>query len=802
MNLRKPIAIVLALVLFGMIAPAFGAGLYTPGIGDPNYSISFSLADPTMTTLTLPNPVPANYQFWAYVWLNNATAITIDQDQAPQAGVGGVEVHINLAGVSTWCVPNTFANYVTGTPGIGSVIGVFDSSAPAELLTGIPAGFYNVNTEYRFAASTSHAAFYYTHVVYGATTSGLVAAIQFNVTGQPAIAQPDFVGKINFTADGLTSIVDAAGPGNKIMFDEFPATLTIPAKVPAAFAYPDTEPEIYFDTYPMTHVADGSPYTPVSFDYSAALNTSFFNVTVAIGNNKNTITGLDPKWDVAGFDVGITWNNTLINFVTGYEGGMLKSGGCLTQGLTGGLFTNGFANSVVGDNGTAEAVFTKTSDPSPSTGIDSLAIFEFQIVYAPPAGITVTCPITFLRNYTNGYYLPDLASWPHSEIPSPPWNGSLTAADMGPPNSGPMSWVANGGYPIPAGFVGVAPDAVYTGPFITPFVPGGYIDLYDQYPYPYGGQGYGQHSDSFSPQQNVTLYAKVTFNGGILVNKLVAFQINDASGQKFTVGQNYTDHNGIATWQYRIPQQIGANYSSCGMDPQVFGWWYATATVDIDQNMTSDFMWYQVGWLVQVLRVDITSPAVVKSTALHQAVNFTSTLNTVIGEQTMDFTVLVLTIHEQPLTATFSVDTYDVEGYPLTENTWTYTVNATRVTTIPGNTTHGVYEFGHDYYSGSPLSFDILPEYFHEDQALTAPIPSAPNPIQSLLPYWARLSPYSSTDAYGHASVIGYAFTALPINNGVPYAPQSNANDDYLPSNPLIPIDEVGYGTGTPFYIG
>ena len=811
MSYRKPLAIILALVLFGMIAPLIHAP-YVPGTGSPNYTVSFSPTDPAATTFTLPNPVPANYNVTAYVWLCNATMATIDTAQALDVAVGGIEVHLDMTPLLTYFTPISFADDVVGNT-TNNPEGCFNNTAPATILVGIPAGFYGNDFEY--AASTG-TAFYTLWSPAGEpqTTAGLIASITFedNVLApvyQPAIAHPNFVATLGFTADMLTSMVDfaAAAPIN---FDEFPGTVTIPAAVPAPYAYPATEPEVYLTDASLAYSA-----TP-TYDESAMANNTLFNVTVAIGNNQQTLSGVDPKWDIAGFDVGITWNNTLINYMGGFEGGFLSSGGCATLGLTGGSFTNGFANSVVGDQGTAEAVFTKTTDPTPASGIDSLVVFEFQIVYAPPAGIVTTGPIAFIRNYTEGFYLPDLASWDHPEIASPPWNGSLTAADMGPPNNAPFTWTANGGYPIPAGFVGVGADAVYYAPYTTPFVPGGYLDLYDQYPAPYGGQGYGEHSDSFAPQELVILYAKVTFNGGILVNKLVSFQINDANGTKWTLLQNYTDHNGIATVEFRIPQEIQGAYASCGQDPWVFGWWEAFAQVEIDQNITGDYMWFQVGYLAQVLRVDIdnTFAGSTMATANHQNVNFTSTLNTSVGEQEMDFTVLLLTIHEQALTPTISVDTYDVEGYPLTENYWTSTVNATRIPGIGNNTADltngGVFEYGTVYYPGivgnptnlplgtSPIPVTILPSYFAEDPTQTTPILSMPNPIQAQLPYWARLSPYSGTNQYGYASVIGYCLTALPVNQGVPYGPQSNANDLYLPSNPL---NSAGQGTGTPFYI-
>jgi hypothetical protein len=52
----------------------------------------------------------------------------------------------------------------------------------------------------------------------------------------------------------------------------------------------------------------------------------------------------------------------------------------------------------------------------------------------------------------------------------------------------------------------------------------------------------------------VWLYAKVTYGGDRITNKLVTFEVHNALGEKVTILENYTDINGIATVHFRIPQ--------------------------------------------------------------------------------------------------------------------------------------------------------------------------------------------------------------------------------------------------------
>jgi hypothetical protein len=144
--------------------------------------------------------------------------------------------------------------------------------------------------------------------------------------------------------------------------------------------------------------------------YTGTTLNSIFNYTVMIrGEDGN---GVDAYWDVAGFDVTVSWNNTLINLVAYSEGNFLHQGGADTFG-----FYN-LAN--VGDTYSIQAVFVKLTDATPSSGVDSLLELEFKVTFVSYP--SATCSVALDNT--------DLASWPHPERSNPPWNGQITAVDL------------------------------------------------------------------------------------------------------------------------------------------------------------------------------------------------------------------------------------------------------------------------------------------------------------------------------------------------------------------------------------
>jgi hypothetical protein len=132
---------------------------------------------------------------------------------------------------------------------------------------------------------------------------------------------------------------------------------------------------------------------------------------------------------------------------------------------------------------------------------------------------------------------------------------------------------------------------------------GRYIDVYTQYPNPYGGQGTNQPSDMFWPQKQVELYANVTYNMWPQQNKVVAFEIRDPQGNLVTVLTAITDENGTAHTNYRIPWP-------CFEGEDLFGIWNVTASVDVACIVINDTLRFHFDYLVEWVKVTVNPTTV------------------------------------------------------------------------------------------------------------------------------------------------------------------------------------------------
>jgi hypothetical protein len=336
-------------------------------------------------------------------------------------------------------------------------------------------------------------------------------------------------------------------------------------------------------------------------------------------------------------------------------------------------------------------VFTKLDDPTPSSGTGTLMQMTFN------ATTLVTGSITSTFGLVNTY----LASWAHPERKMGPWFNGISAVDL-PFDNGPS--------PPALAWSHTTTNGTYTAP-----TSGAQLDLYDQYPAPYGGQGTNVHSDAFGPQSNVTLYGKVTYNGEPVVNKLVVFEVHKADGSQLTILQGFTDSNGNAIVSFRIPMTNITN------DPSIFGWWFANATSDeLDANgkPLTDTMYFQVGWLV-------TAQIIPLATA-YSLPQYTTYPNT------MQFNVTISTISEQTRKGVLSVDAYDAADYPIGEFTVNFTINAIPVAN------NAIYPYGNT--TAGTLT-----------EPASIPVPS-----------WARV---------GAATAFAYVLTDFPVNGGTAYGP-------------------------------
>jgi hypothetical protein len=125
------------------------------------------------------------------------------------------------------------------------------------------------------------------------------------------------------------------------------------------------------------------------------------------------------------------------------------------------------------------------------------------------------------------------------------------------------------------------------------------IDLFTQKK-PYDGKGLNQPSDAFAPQEEVILYANLTYREAAVPDKLVAFEIhgpvNPLNNITFS-GTAMTNASGIATIDFRIP------WPTENPEFIVFGTWKAYASADIAEVRVEDTLTFEGGWIVDILSI-------------------------------------------------------------------------------------------------------------------------------------------------------------------------------------------------------
>jgi len=148
-------------------------------------------------------------------------------------------------------------------------------------------------------------------------------------------------------------------------------------------------------------------------------------------------------------------------------------------------------------------------------------------------------------------------------------------------------------------------------------ITGRYIDVYTQYPNPYGGQGINQPSDMFWPQKQVELYANVSYNMWPQQNKVVTFEIRDPHNHLVTVLTAITNETGTAHTSYRIPWP-------CVNTSDLFGIWAVTASVDVACTIINDTLWFHFDYLVHWDKVTVDPTSVNHLQNVTITVNFQS----------------------------------------------------------------------------------------------------------------------------------------------------------------------------------
>jgi hypothetical protein len=307
------------------------------------------------------------------------------------------------------------------------------------------------------------------------------------------------------------------------------------------------------------------PYYSVSpTTYTATTLYQLVNINVLVNN-------LDAGWEAVGFQFTLTYDPTMLSLVSVTPGPWLYPYGAPPdQGIL-----NLTAPTPPDDSGTitvGEVVLPMTNgtwyngpgmNPFPSSGIPGgiLATLTFNATEQGVFPTTYSCALTLSGT--------EVSNWLSQPIGQAP--------------------VVNGFYTM------------------APLIVGRSIDIYTQWPAPYGGQGLNNPSDMFWPQKEVTLFANVSYNGWPEQGKDVAFQVIAPStspmpNQTWTVLYARTGADGIANVTFRLPWP-------CDHPEQWFGVWTVIGTVDIACTIVNDTLQFHYDYLVDIFKVTVDQPS-------------------------------------------------------------------------------------------------------------------------------------------------------------------------------------------------
>ncbi|MHA1833446.1 MAG: PKD domain-containing protein, partial [Candidatus Baldrarchaeia archaeon] len=233
------------------------------------------------------------------------------------------------------------------------------------------------------------------------------------------------------------------------------------------------------------------------------------------------------------FEFKLSYNTTLLDVLDVNEGGFLSGIGNVSITVY----------EINDDEGYVRFGATLTDPNAYAEGSGILATVTFQAVFATEWPETAECSLTLYETFLLN---PQGTLIPHEVL-----NGIYRFIPYPPPS-------------------------------------GAAVDIYTQR----GGKGPYQPSDAFAPQEKVTLYAKVTYNGEPVAGKVVAFEVITSNGSSLIFRTNITDYNGMAVITFRVPTTVE------------FGEWLAIATVSISQIECNDGVTFDVGWLVEIVSIE------------------------------------------------------------------------------------------------------------------------------------------------------------------------------------------------------
>jgi len=164
------------------------------------------------------------------------------------------------------------------------------------------------------------------------------------------------------------------------------------------------------------------------------------------------------------------------------------------------------------------------------------------------------------------------------------YNLDLYDTELNDPTGQPIPHTAvNGWYE----FVPLPPQPPCIGPA---------IDIYTQKLDPYGGKGPNMPSNAFGPQEEVILYAYVSYNCEPVQNKLVVFEVKNPSDEPVIFRTATSNAEGIATSSFRIPWEAKDAES-------LFGEWAIYGSFEIYETKANDTCTFKFGWPIEITQV-------------------------------------------------------------------------------------------------------------------------------------------------------------------------------------------------------
>lgn len=176
-------------------------------------------------------------------------------------------------------------------------------------------------------------------------------------------------------------------------------------------------------------------------------------------------------------------------------------------------------------------------------------------------------------------------------------------------------------------------------------VRGPYIDVYTQNQ-PYSGQGPNQPSDAFAPQEEVILYAYVSYSCELQQNRPVRFYVINPKGEIVLDRTAFTNSVGIANISFRIP------WPCENPEGTIFGTWKVVGTVSILDLSAEDTLTFEVGWIVEITKIKTVSSTGAEQTSFAR------------GEH-MSFNLTAKNIAYVSKMVTFTIIAYDERNVPI-----------------------------------------------------------------------------------------------------------------------------------------